>query len=319
MTAVHVFETNSWLHEQITTGQTTDHVIVSDPNEADTLIYPIPGWSEGPGVGRLSRISPRWWRRLFVYSTDDRPLMWAPGVYASAPSGRATGGPFRGGHYLVHHNIEEGGLTIASSDPSVADHLWTFVGTAATFPKLRTRVIALDDPRSIRADTTEWHTKTRWEWKESGNAGELDAFRDYSEALRRSLFVACPRGAGPSSMRIFEAMEAGRCPVIISDEWLAPPMVNWDECSIRVAEHEVDSLPERLRAEEHRARELGQHARREWERWFARERMLDFLVAAISDIRATSSCGTSARAVALARSAATREALHRAKKRSLGR
>ncbi len=116
-------------------------------------------------------------------------------------------------------------------------------------------------------------------------------------------------------MRIFEAMEAGRCPVIISDEWLPPPFVDWDRCSLRVLEDEVDSLPERLREHEHRAHELGRNARKEWEGWFAPTRMLDFLVAAIDDIRETAPCGSGLRATVALRSAVSREALHRARAR----
>jgi hypothetical protein len=70
--------------------------------------------------------------------------------------------------------------------------------------------------------------------------------RRYQEVLARSRFVLCPRGHGTSSIRLYETMAAGRVPVIISDEWVAPPGPDWDRFSLRVAESEAGLIPEVL-------------------------------------------------------------------------
>ena len=50
--------------------------------------------------------------------------------------------------------------------------------------------------------------------------------------------MICPRGWGSSSIRLFEVMEMGRVPVIISDAWVneAP---KWADFSVRVSEADV--------------------------------------------------------------------------------
>lgn len=46
--------------------------------------------------------------------------------------------------------------------------------------------------------------------------------KDYCEILARSVFALAPRGYGPSSFRICEALQYGAIPVYISDEFIKP-------------------------------------------------------------------------------------------------
>jgi hypothetical protein len=68
----------------------------------------------------------------------------------------------------------------------------------------------------------------------------------YAEVIARSKFVLCPRGHGPSSFRLYEALAAGRVPVVISNNWLAPPRIDWSRCIVRVGEKDVRGLPRLL-------------------------------------------------------------------------
>ncbi len=95
---------------------------------------------------------------------------------------------------------------------------------------------------------------------------------EYLEEIADSEFVLCPRGASPATYRMFEVMQMGRCPVILSDDWVPIPGIDWETCSLRVAEHLVRSLPEILAEHRERAAELGSNARRVWEMCFAIER-----------------------------------------------
>ena len=45
---------------------------------------------------------------------------------------------------------------------------------------------------------------------------------EYFRIMHNSMFVLCPRGVAPSSYRIFEAMKAGRVPVIIAMSGFPP-------------------------------------------------------------------------------------------------
>jgi hypothetical protein len=106
--------------------------------------------------------------------------------------------------------------------------------------------------------------------------------REYVRDVLDSKFVLCPRGSSPSSYRLFEVMELGRCPVVISDDWIRISGVRWEDCAIFVPETDIDQIPIILEQHEHRAAELGGRAREAWEANFshlARFRaMLDMLI-----------------------------------------
>ena len=64
-------------------------------------------------------------------------------------------------------------------------------------------------------------------------------------------------------------MKAGRVPVIISDQWVPPEGPSWSECSIRIPEAEVLSIPETLERREFDSAKLALAARNTWEEWFS--------------------------------------------------
>jgi hypothetical protein len=97
------------------------------------------------------------------------------------------------------------------------------------------------------------------------------AHASYLGRISESSFVLCPRGLGASSIRLFEVMQAGRVPVIISDAWVAPVGPAWETFSVRVPEREVGRLPHLLAALEPRAQTMGELARAAWQEWFSEE------------------------------------------------
>jgi hypothetical protein len=107
----------------------------------------------------------------------------------------------------------------------------------------------------------------------------------YAAEILASHFVLCPRGLSPSSHRCYEVMAMGRCPVIISDDWIAPRGVDWAACSVRVAEEDIARLPEILEGRLPEAAAMGAAARREWERWFAPETRFQRAVEELVDLR----------------------------------
>ena len=86
--------------------------------------------------------------------------------------------------------------------------------------------------------------------------------RRFAETMFRSKFVLCPRGHGTSSIRLFETLAAGRVPVVISDDWVAPKGPTWDACSVRWSQDAgTESLLAYLEELEPRAAEMGAAAR----------------------------------------------------------
>jgi hypothetical protein len=94
---------------------------------------------------------------------------------------------------------------------------------------------------------------------------------DYIEEILQSKFVICPGGFSPQTVRLFETMQLGRCPVIISDQWVPITGIDWRNCAVVVSEREVKSLPKILAAREAEAADLGACARIAWEKNFAPE------------------------------------------------
>jgi hypothetical protein len=59
-----------------------------------------------------------------------------------------------------------------------------------------------------------------------------EAVKRCMEALARSRFAWCPRGYGPTSYRLYEAIRLGAIPVYVSDHHWLPEMVPWEQVAI---------------------------------------------------------------------------------------
>jgi glycosyltransferase involved in cell wall biosynthesis len=66
----------------------------------------------------------------------------------------------------------------------------------------------------------------------------------YVNLLNDTKIALCPRGTGPSTIRLWEAMGSGCVPLVISD-YLKMPMektIDWDDLIINVPENDVENL-----------------------------------------------------------------------------
>jgi hypothetical protein len=73
---------------------------------------------------------------------------------------------------------------------------------------------------------------------------------EYQTQLEQTLFSLCPRGAGPTSIRMYESMVSGAIPVYISDQFYLPyrDQFDWDNLCLRVHFNELHDLPRMLRS-----------------------------------------------------------------------
>lgn len=206
--------------------------------------------------------------RTFLYNELDQPWCALPGLYVSMPGSSFDPRRQRAFPYLKLPNPH---VFAPACRERPARWLFSFMGRRCH--PVRDAVLALDDPRGFVEDT-------------SGVFDALDLPSDhvegrkrrYAEVLGESRFVLCPRGAGPSSFRLYEALAAGRAPVILADEWVPPRGPAWEECALRVPEAQAGELPAILAREEPRAEAMGARARRAWEEWFAPEVLFHQLV-----------------------------------------
>jgi len=198
--------------------------------------------------------------RAFMYNEHDRPWCLLPGLYCSMDLKSYDPRRQTAVRYLRLLNP-----IVADSGISEPDVLFSFVGSSHV--PLRRRIVALRDPRAIIEDTSSFnafHSK-----------GITPEHRHYAKVLACSKFVLCPRGAGTSTIRLFETLKAGRVPVIISDRWVAPLGPNWPSFSLRIAESCVDQIPSIISSNETRWPEMCSAARHAWRDWFSDDVLFD--------------------------------------------
>ncbi len=211
--------------------------------------------------------------KVFAINYEDHPAGFLPGLYAALSASRYDPQRHAAWCYLFPPNPEV--YRTAPVEPAEGDAL-LFSFRGAPSHECRDRLFAMKLPPGMRARITRidrWYDHTR------------DEQQGYVTEILNSRFVLCPRGLAPASHRLFEVMALGRCPVVIGDEWVPPEAVDWDGCSIRVAEKDVDGLPALLARREGEAAGLGRQARRAWERFFSPQNRFEAALDAIVRLR----------------------------------
>jgi hypothetical protein len=71
----------------------------------------------------------------------------------------------------------------------------------------------------------------------------------YCDIMSRSIFALCPRGYGPTSFRIQEAIQYGAIPVYISDEFIEPYNIDFNAYGLKIRNEEIQYLKGMLKIE----------------------------------------------------------------------
>ena len=140
-------------------------------------------------------------------------------------------------------------------------YLYSFVGafnSAYYLTKTRAWIYELPaHPRAYLIRRDQWHFERRvYESQVYGRPissseerEERDAANDYVESLMKTQFSLCPSGTGTNSIRLWESIEFGCIPVILSDNLALPGDTNlWRKACVFAAETEeaIQALPQRL-------------------------------------------------------------------------
>lgn len=72
----------------------------------------------------------------------------------------------------------------------------------------------------------------------------------FREILYNSVFALSPRGFGPASFRMYEAIQMQCIPIYISDEFWLPftNYIQWDKMSLLIGPDEIESIPQKVDA-----------------------------------------------------------------------
>ncbi len=241
--------------------------------EADVIVFFEPGYFKNRKyVQMLSshpiiREDPN---KCFVLDYDDHPFGFLPGVYGSMKRSQMDIHRHRAGGYMGQYNL----LTTELADQRHQEPrlLFSFRGAASSEVRKCLFQANITDERSRITQVFQWFNHTEAEK------------RAYVEEMLDSKFVLCPCGLGTQFIRLFETMELGRVPVILSDEWVAPEGPSWSQFSLRISESRIHELPALLREYEQYAGEMGTLARQAWEDWFSPGVRVAHMLTSIEDI-----------------------------------
>lgn len=106
----------------------------------------------------------------------------------------------------------------------------------------------------------------------------------YVQSIVDSCFVLCPEGWSPNSFRIFESMALGRCPVIISDQFVPCNEVPWTDFALFVGEHQIDNLEEILLQHHHNWRKYGRIAQEVFHAYFSKSNCSAYYASQLSNL-----------------------------------
>lgn len=249
------------------------HVLVDSPDAADIIIAASFHAAFGIFYMDLKRsaLYKAYSSKIFVYSYDGGDFPSLPGVYAGAEKRFVDIGWMVAGHYLSTHLAKFRFTPLPAEERSI---FFSFVGSSATHP-VRHSVLQLSHPEAYISDSQAPGQIPWWAKSPEERVQHQEHFR---EQTRRSQFALCPRGLTPASIRLFEVMEAGCAPVVISDDIVMPEGPNWDDFVIFVREAEIPQIPQILEARRGEAGELGRRARLAWEQYFRDEVSFDMLI-----------------------------------------
>jgi hypothetical protein len=231
------------------------HRVAPTPDRADVILFTqchMLGTDWPLAAIRESPLCRRYPERVYVYDERDDPWCAFPGVYVSMPRKL----------WRADRQRAWGYQSITDRRGEIEPDL-LFSLMASPTHACRKPLFRLSHPDAIirRVDNfTHWERASQdWEQRRI----------DFRTTMDRSRFVLCPRGAGTSSYRLYETMAAGRVPIIIADDWVAPHGVDWDSFSIRWPQYRTAGLIDTLTATLPRWPEMAAAARAAYEQHFA--------------------------------------------------
>lgn len=253
-------------------------MLVTEPGAADLILFLEHHPGHDPYFFEVLRhpLRRRYPDKCVLYTDADRIIPLMPTLGPSVEAWQDHRSLCRAFPYVTREYRNEALQAPARADrPRI--HLFSFVGSSDTHA-VRARILLLREPDAMLLDTASQRG-----WMLEG-AAKVSYEKRYFEVCRDSRFILCPRGSGPSSYRLYESMQIGRAPVVISDAWVPHDGPDWESFCVRVAERDVEHIGAILRERVGEAARMGERARREWERWVAPEVALHRMVESAADL-----------------------------------
>ena len=267
-----------FLHDRAVEDRIRAHAIAATPEEADAILIVSRGDPYYTEARRHPLVN-RFREKVFIYDTHNRPISFFPGLYTSMPRSQFDARRHRTAGYLSP--INEQVAVVAAEPTTEPDLLCSFIGAPSATVRRR---LFKDNPFRGRSDAIVVE-RLGWKLRDCSEAERIAMYREYAVTLARSAFSLCPRGFAAGSYRLFETMELGRVPVVLSDAYVPCVGPNWDSFVLFVPESNLADLPAILEKWQPQAAEMGRSARRAWEDWFAPDVQFHRMVSWLAELK----------------------------------
>lgn len=254
------------------------HELCDDPEEADLILFAEVFDGLDPYFFNIVRhpVFRRFPNKCVLYHINDTTETLCRTISPSVKSTHLNVRCRRSFSYVVRVHDNPWRSAVWNRERP-AKFLFSFVGDPGTHP-VRRQILNLQHPEA-------WLRSAIGSSAIGMDAAKREVFqRRYIEEMLDSCFVLCPRGLGPTSMRLFEAMELGRAPVVIGDSWLPVAHLPWEEFALFVPEKDIAIIPALLEKNRHRAMAMGRKARIVWEDHFSHERVFGALIETAAEL-----------------------------------
>jgi hypothetical protein len=256
---------------------------VDDPDAADFIL--VTGFDDRDRFRALrkNRIWRKYPEKSFGLFEGDNAPRYLHGLYCGVPRKWNAAGRFGGLAYRWHQQIFPNPVPrVERVRATEKDFLFAYVGRTSNAVRKRLLTVCRDMPGVHVEDSSGSYEHFGIQRKDRQSRQDR-----YWGIMSRAKYGLCPAGAAPSSVRLFELLEAGIAPVVIADQWVPPHGPDWDRFCLRVPESRIGEINTLVKAIEPQFEERGRLAREAWERFFSRERYFDFLIDSLRHIRRT--------------------------------
>ena len=215
--------------------------------------------------------------KCYALDCKDRPHLIIPGLYASGLK-LFHKHRIRGSSYLFNRHRRNIFLDFSYLE-NEKHYLFSFIGGSTSW--VRKRLLNLDFNRDDILIQCSTGTYNHWS-DDQKNRDEIQ--KKYVDIIRKSKFALCPRGIGSGSIRLFEVMELGVSPIVISDNWLPPQGIDWNRFALFVKESEIENLSAIAESHASESEERGRLARLAWEENFSDSHCFNRCIESIEDL-----------------------------------
>ncbi|MGZ4962798.1 MAG: exostosin domain-containing protein [Limisphaerales bacterium] len=256
------------------------HRIVNDPATADLILLTDSNDDDLFLTLRKNALVKQYPENVFTIYEGDFPQRFLPGIYTSMPESIWNLGRFATGSYSYCYAKHGNTVDLLKDKTRSGEIFFSFIGRGRA--KVREALFKQNFNRSdvVIEDSSKFNYFT------SRTNHQVEQQLHYLDVSMKSRFMLCPRGQGTASIRLFDAMQMGVAPVIISDKWIRPHGPDWKNFAVFVAEKDIARLPELIAPHDSRWREMGQLAREAWDEFFRADEEFNYIVESMARIKA---------------------------------